>query len=105
MSEQKTLYERIGGYEAIYKFAEDVIARLMDDEEVGHIWDHMSQDRVFKEHQNFVDWLCEHWGGPAMYRGRDLLTVHRGWASPKDIGMYYSRKSTRLMRSLGLPRN
>ena len=32
MSEQKTLYERVGGYEAIYKFAEDVIARLMDDE-------------------------------------------------------------------------
>jgi hypothetical protein len=42
MSKQKTLYERVGGYEAIYKFAEDVIARLMDDEEVGHIWDHMS---------------------------------------------------------------
>ena len=79
MSEEKaTLYERIGGYDAIFIFAEDVIARLMDDEEVGHIWDHMSQDRVFKEHQNFVDWLCEHWGGPMMYRGRDLETVHRG---------------------------
>jgi hemoglobin len=79
MNEQKeTLYQRIGGYEAIYIFAEDVISRLMDDEELGHIWGHMSQDRVFKEHQNFVDWLCEHWGGPAMYRGRDLETVHRG---------------------------
>ncbi len=76
--EQQTLYERIGGYGAIFVFAEDVISRLMDDEEVGHIWDHMSQDRVFKEHQNFVDWLCEHWGGPMMYRGRDLETVHRG---------------------------
>ncbi len=74
----ETLYERLGGYEAIYVFAEDVIARLMDDEEIGVFWDHMSQDRVFKEHQNFVDWLCEHWGGPMMYRGRDLETVHRG---------------------------
>ena len=62
MSEQKTLYERVGGYEAIYKFAEDVIARLMDDEEVGHIWDHMSQDRVVEEHQNFVDG-CANTGG------------------------------------------
>ncbi|MGH7837281.1 MAG: group I truncated hemoglobin [Candidatus Binataceae bacterium] len=78
MSEQKTLYERLGGYEAIYKFAEDVIARAMNDDEIGHIWDHMSQDRILNEHQNFVDWLCEHFGGPMMYRGRDLLTVHRG---------------------------
>ncbi len=79
MSETKeSLYERLGGYEAIFIFAEDVLARLMDNDELGHIWDHMSQDRVFKEHQNFVDWLCEHWGGPMMYRGRDLESVHRG---------------------------
>ncbi len=78
MSEQETLYARLGGYEAIYAFAEDVIARLMDDEETGVFWDYMSQDRVFKEHQNFVDWLCQHWGGPMIYRGRDLATVHRG---------------------------
>lgn len=79
MSEQKeSLYTRIGGYDAIYVFAEDVISRLMNNDEIGHIWNHLSQDHVFREHQNFVDWLCEHWGGPAMFRGRDLETVHRG---------------------------
>ena len=78
MSEKETLYARLGGYEAIYAFAEDVIARLMDNEETGVFWDHMSQDRVFKEHQNFADWLCQNWGGPMMYRGRDLVTVHKG---------------------------
>ena len=78
MSEQPSLYERVGGYEAIYKFAEDILTRLMVDDEIGHIWQHHSQDRILEEHQNFVDWLCAHWGGPMMYRGRDLVTVHRG---------------------------
>lgn len=78
MSDKLSIYERLGGYEAIYVFAEDVLSRLMDDDEIGHIWEHMSQDRILLEHQNFVDWLCEHFGGPMMYRGRDLVTVHRG---------------------------
>ena len=105
MSEEKTLYERIGGYEAIYKFAEDVIARFMDDEEVGHIWDHMSQDRVFKEHQNFVDWLCEHWGGPMMYRGRDLVTVHRGMGVTERYWDVLFEKVDEAYEKFGAPRN
>ena len=60
---------------------EEVLAhltRLMIDDGIGHIWQHHSQGRVMEEHQNFVDWLCAHWCGPMMYRGRDLVTVHRG---------------------------
>lgn len=78
MNDTRSLYERLGGYDAIFLFAEDVIARLMNDDEIGYFWDTMSQDRILKEHQNFVDWLCEHFGGPMMYRGRDLVTVHKG---------------------------
>ena len=63
MSEQKTLYERVGGYEAIYKFAEDVIARLMDDEEVGHIWDHMSHKTVSSRNIRISLTGCANIGG------------------------------------------
>ena len=78
MSENETLYERIGGYDAIYAFGEYVISRLMDNEETGAIWDHMSEDRVFKELLGFTDWACQHLGGPEKYRGRDLIAVHKG---------------------------
>ena len=78
MSDDRTLYERVGGYDAIYKFAEDILTRLMKDDEIGHIWANRSEERILEEHQNFVDWLCAHWGGPMMYRGRDLAAVHRG---------------------------
>jgi hemoglobin len=78
MSEQESLYVRLGGHDPIHAFLEDVMARLMNDEETGVFWDYMSQDRVFKEHRNFVDFLCQHWGGPEVYQGRDMITVHKG---------------------------
>lgn len=78
MPEQSSLYQRLGGYDTISKFAEDALTRAMKDDVIGPVWQHMSQDRVFEEHKNFVDWLCAHWGGDVVYRGRDLATVHRG---------------------------
>jgi hemoglobin len=78
MDDKKTLYERLGGYDAIYAFAEHGIAKLMNNAETGIVWDHMSEDRVFAEIQNFVDFACEHWGGPQKYRGRGMVAVHKG---------------------------
>jgi hemoglobin len=78
MGNQETLYERLGGYDAIYAFTEHVLARLMNNDETGVIWNHMSEDRVLTEIRNFVDFACEHWGGPQKYRGRDLIRVHKG---------------------------
>ncbi|MEU1303679.1 group I truncated hemoglobin [Streptomyces shenzhenensis] len=77
-TEQASLYERLGGYDAISKFAAQVIAGAMRNPVIGHYWDHASEDSVFEEHINFVDWLSAHWGGEARYRGRDLVTTHRG---------------------------
>lgn len=45
---------------------------------IGHIWAHMSESTFQKEHINFVDFLSQHWGGSAKYRGRDMVTAHRG---------------------------
>jgi len=77
-TEQACLYERLGGYDAIATFAAEVVKRAMLDDTIGDYWDHKSEDEVFEEVSNFVDWLSAHWGGPARYHGRDLVTVHRG---------------------------
>ncbi|MGD9530982.1 group I truncated hemoglobin [Pseudonocardia sp.] len=78
MTEQASLYERLGGLEALETFAQVVVKRAMLDETIGHIWEHLTEDVVQKEISGFVDWLCHYWGGPREYHGPDMATVHRG---------------------------
>lgn len=73
-----SLYERVGGYDGIYQFAAVAIKKGMMHPDIGHIWDHMSESNFYKEHINFTDFLAAHWGGNVRYRGRDMVTVHRG---------------------------
>jgi hemoglobin len=63
MNSSRTLYERLGGYDAVYAFTEYLIAKLMARDEVGQIWQHMAEDRVKVEIQNFVDFVSSHGGG------------------------------------------
>lgn len=73
-----SLYTRLGGYDAIYQFAAASLRKAMAHPAIGHIWSHMSESTFFKEHINFVDFLSEQWGGNVRYRGRDMVTTHRG---------------------------
>jgi hemoglobin len=77
MSEQ-SLYQRIGGYDAIAAATDDALARLLDDPAVKAYFDHMSRDETRKLRQHFVDFLVEAAGGPAYYIGRDMRTTHVG---------------------------
>ena len=73
-----SLYERLGGYDAIYTFAGEILRTCMRHPDIGQIWAHASESSFQKEHINFVDFLSQHWGGNAVYRGRDMVTAHRG---------------------------
>lgn len=73
-----SLYARLGGYDAIYQFAAASLRKAMEHPKIGHIWNHMSESTFFREHINFVDFLSAEWGGNAVYRGRDMVTAHRG---------------------------
>lgn len=75
---QPSLYERLGGYDAIFVFAGAALKKAMAHPDIGHIWAHMSESTFYKEHINFVDFLSAQWGGNVRYRGRDMVTAHRG---------------------------
>jgi hemoglobin len=77
MSEQ-SLYQRIGGYDAIAAAVDDALARLLSDAAVKAYFDHMSLDETRKLRQHFIDFLVEAAGGPAYYIGRDMRTTHVG---------------------------
>ena len=74
MNEQnKTLYERLGGYDAIAAVADDLVARINRDPQLGRFWAHRGEDGVKREKQLLIDFLCERAGGPIYYRGREML--------------------------------
>jgi hemoglobin len=74
----KTLYERLGGYDAIAAVTNDLLPRLRGDPQLGRFWAHRGEDGVMREQQLLIDYLCASAGGPTYYRGRDMATAHRG---------------------------
>jgi len=75
---EKTLYERLGGYDAISAVAADLLPRLQADSGLARFWDHRGADGVAREKQLLIDFLCSNAGGPTYYTGRDMKTSHQG---------------------------
>ena len=78
MSDKKTLYERLGGYDAVTAVANDLLPRLRADPQLGRFWAHRGEDGVKREKQLLIDFLCASAGGPVYYRGREMALCHRG---------------------------
>ena len=78
MSEEPTLYTRLGGYDAIAAVADNLLPRLTADALLGRFWAHRGEDGVRRERQLLIDFLCNVAGGPVYYTGRNLETSHRG---------------------------
>jgi hemoglobin len=75
---EKSLYERLGGYDAIAAATDDLLQRLTSDPEIGVYWRGHSTDSMKRDRQLLVDFLCAALGGPVIYRGRDMKTSHVG---------------------------
>ena len=75
---EKSLYERLGGYDAIAAVIDAVMVRIKSDDKLRRFYDHRGADGIAREQQLFVDFLCAATGGPMVYTGRDMITVHIG---------------------------
>jgi len=74
----KTLYERLGGYDAISAVANDLLPRLQADLQLARFWQNRGEDGLKREKQLLIDFLCSSAGGPLYYTGRDMKTSHIG---------------------------
>ena len=74
----KSLYERLGGYDAVAAVAANLLPRLQSDSQLGRFWAHRGADGVEREKQLLVDFLCHNAGGPMYYTGRDMEVTHKG---------------------------
>ena len=75
---EKTLYERLGGYDAVSAVANNLLPRLQADPQLARYWQHRGEDGVSREKQLLIDFLCSSAGGPLYYTGRDMKTIHKG---------------------------
>jgi hemoglobin len=76
--QSESLYARLGGYDAIAAVANDLLPRLMSDQQLGRFWQYRGEDGIRREKQLLIDFLCSNAGGPLYYTGRDMATSHRG---------------------------
>ncbi|MBV9241941.1 MAG: group 1 truncated hemoglobin [Acidobacteria bacterium] len=77
-AKEKTLYQRLGGYDAIAAVSDDFITRLATGKLLGRFVVGLSDDSKKKLRQHLVDFLCNATGGPCLYLGRDMKTAHTG---------------------------
>ena len=85
MPEQpKSLYARLGGYDAIAAVVDDLLPRLREDSLLGRFWTSpRSVDTNNRERQLAVDFIAAAAGGPPIYLGRDMKLAHTGMGIDK----------------------
>ena len=75
---EKSLYERIGGYNALAAVVDDFIGRLVTDKRFEKFFVGHSEDSKKRIRQHILDQFCAATGGPCIYTGRDMKTTHHG---------------------------
>ena len=72
-----SLYERLGGLEAITSVVDSFVGRCAGDGRINGKFERSDVPRLKKM---LVDQVCEATGGPCTYTGRDMRTTHDGMA-------------------------
>jgi hemoglobin len=71
-----TLYQRLGGYEAIAETVDDFLQRMGQDQRLQRFLVGLSDATMRRLRQRTVDFLCESTGGPCFYTGLDMAEAH-----------------------------
>lgn len=75
---EKSLYQRVGGYDALAAVVDDFIGRLVSDKRFEKFFAGFSVDSKKRIRQHILDQFCAATGGPCIYMGRDMKTTHGG---------------------------
>jgi hemoglobin len=74
----KTLYARLGGYDAIAAVTDDFVGRLVADKRLAKFFVGHSEDSLKRIRMHVIDQLCAAAGGPCNYTGRTMKASHQG---------------------------
>jgi len=71
----ETLYDRLGGEQAIGAVVDEFYDRVLDDDRVAH---HFSDTDMAAQRTHQTQFLSAVAGGPIRYEGADMKTAHEG---------------------------
>src|SRR5215831_19173438 len=71
----RTLYDRLGGYGAIAAVVDDFVKNVAADKRINKFFANANIDRL---KARLVEQICQGTGGPCVYTGRDMKSVHAG---------------------------
>ena len=84
MMSQKSLYDRLGGKDAITAVVDDFVANVAADKRINGFF---AKANIPNLKRNLVDQICQASGGPCTYTGKDMKTAHMGMGvSGADFG-------------------
>ena len=69
----ESLYDRLGGRDAIRVVAADTLRRHQVNEQIKHVMEGVDADHLTDQ---VTDFLCAAFGGDVEYAGRDMVTAH-----------------------------
>lgn len=75
MSDDETVFDRLGGHDAVESVVNDFYDRVLSDERVIHHFED-SNTTELRAHQ--VQFISAVTGGPVQYSGQDMRTAHEG---------------------------
>ena len=75
---KKSLYDRLGGYNAVAAVVDDFVGRLVADKQFERFFAGHSTDSKKRIRQHIVDQFCAAAGGPCVYTGRTMKDSHAG---------------------------
>ena len=104
MDQQKSLYERLGGYDAIAAVTNDLLDRMEKCPQLGRFWHHRGTDGVKRERQLIVDFLVAATGGPLYYAGRDNVTSHRGMGITESDWEVFLQHGDATLKKFNVPK-
>jgi hemoglobin len=75
---EKSLYERLGGYDVIAAYVTDYINRIRADPKFARFASGRGADKKKRDLQLNIDYMCKVTGGSNYYMGRDMKITHSG---------------------------
>ena len=72
---QKSLYDRLGGMDAIRAVVDDFVGNVAADKRINKFFANTDITRL---KSNLVNQICQSTGGPCVYTGRSMKDAHAG---------------------------
>jgi hemoglobin len=74
-AQYRSLYERLGGYPAITAVVDDFVGNVAADRRINRFF---ARANVGRLKARLVEQICQGTGGPCVYTGGDMRSVHAG---------------------------